>query len=203
MGQRHSWHFSVCGVSFSVLSAGFWVGDGRSGTQFSGGGRPAWFSPVFLCHMADKRASPRLRASLPPVFQFSRPTRRGGWVFSRCRRWVKGNLRRERRGRFFKGRKARGFSTGLLYEEPCRLMLWTFHRLDGQGRGMGPDGMRRWRPRLLRGGFSLVPQPAWLAREGDWPVASLREGRGIGMGQGGALSPWMGRVGFPGFLVPP
>ena len=31
------------------------VGDGRSGTRFSGGGRPAWFSPVFLCHMADKR----------------------------------------------------------------------------------------------------------------------------------------------------
>ena len=93
-------------------SVGFWVGDGRSGTQFSGGGRPTWVQPRVPVSHGRQARGPRQRASLPPVFQFSRPTRRGGWVFSRCRRWVKGNLRRERRGEVSKGLTARGFWQG-------------------------------------------------------------------------------------------
>ncbi len=50
--------------------------------------------------------------------------------------------------------------------------------------------------------LSLVPQPACLARESDWPVAPIREGRGIGMGQG-VESSGSGLGGFPGVLVPP
>ncbi len=107
-----------CGVWVCILFVWFWAGDGRSGTQFSGGGRPAWFSPVFLCHMADKRGGSSPEGVSATSFQFSsRPTRRGGWVFSRRRRWVNGNLRRERRGRCSKGRKARVFSARLLFEE--------------------------------------------------------------------------------------
>ncbi len=125
---------------------GFWFvcweesDDGGLGFGFRGREASLVQPRVSVSHGRQARGS-RQRASLPPVFQFSRPTRRGGWVFSRCRRWVKGNLRGERRGRFFKGHKAGGFSAGLLCEEPCRLMLWTFHRLDGQGRGTGPCGV--------------------------------------------------------------
>ena len=45
---------------------------------------------VHVSHGRQARR-PRLRASLPPVFQSS-PTHSEGWagVFSRCRRWVMG-----------------------------------------------------------------------------------------------------------------
>ena len=55
----------------------------------------------------------------------------------------------------------------------------VFPSPEGQGRGTGPDGMRRWR-RLLE------PQAA-----------------GRPLGWAWTLSPRVGRVGFPGFLVPP
>ena len=40
-----------------------------------------------------------------------------GNTFSHCRRWVKGNLRGERRGRFFQGRNSPRFFGRVLYEE--------------------------------------------------------------------------------------
>ena len=52
------------------------------------------------------------------------------------------------------------------------------------GKGRGTLGVRRWRPRLLEGRLFACAATCLPRREGDWPVASLREGRGLGMGQG-------------------
>ncbi len=94
--------YSTVGFSFSFCV--FWRGSAMEGPGLSFRGREACLVQprVPVSHGRQAKCS-RLRASLPPVFQFSRPTRRGGWVFSRCRRWVKGDLRRERRGRCFQG----------------------------------------------------------------------------------------------------
>ena len=103
--------YSVLGFRFSFCL--FWRGSAMEGPGLSFRGREASLvQPRVPVSRGRQARGSRQRASLPPVFQFSRPTRRGGWVFSRCRHWFYGDLRRERRGRFFKGRKARVFRQG-------------------------------------------------------------------------------------------
>ena len=66
-------------------------------------------------------------------------------------------------------------------------MLWTFHRLDGQGRVTGPGGMRRWRPRLL-GDDVFACAATFLPRKGAIGRSPLQE-RGEVLGWARALSP--------------
>ena len=80
-------------------------------------------------------------------------------------------------------------------------MLWTFHRLDGQGRVTGPVGWGDGVPDVSGMTYSLVPQPACLTRGAIG--RSPPYGRGEVLGWARALSPRSGLGGFPGFLVPP
>ncbi len=59
-----------CGVWVCILSVGFWVGDGRSGTQFQGAGGQPGSAPCSCVTWQTSEGNPRLRASLPPVFSF-------------------------------------------------------------------------------------------------------------------------------------
>ena len=63
-GGIQLWGFWFCSVRW-VLGRRWKVRDSDSG-----GGRPAWFSPVFLWICGRQARGSRLRASLPPVFQF-------------------------------------------------------------------------------------------------------------------------------------
>ena len=124
--------YSVVGRGFDC-SFGFWVGDGRSGTSVSGGGRPAWFSPVLpvVTWQTSEEASPE-GVSTTSFSVFLAHSEGWGGVFSAAVAGLMGNLRGETTGEIFsKGHRARGFSAGLLSEERADLMLWTFHRLDG------------------------------------------------------------------------
>ena len=103
------------GAEVGLFGCGGWVcilSVLRGGRQWkvrdsvSGGGRPAWFSPVFLCYVADKRGVLARGHLYHQFFIFLDPLGGVGNTFSRCRRWVNGNLRRERRGRFFQGRNS-------------------------------------------------------------------------------------------------
>ena len=145
--------YSTVGFSFSFCV--FWRGSAMEGPGLSFRGREARLVQprVPVSHGRQARGS-RQRASLPPVFQFSRPTRRGGWVFSRSVAGLKGISEGNDGGDVSKGLTARGFWPGIcgahLGKGPlhgtCRIILWTFHRLDGWGRGTRPvvRGLRPW-----------------------------------------------------------
>ena len=119
-----------------------------------------------------------MRASLPPVL--ADPLGGVGSTFSRCRRWLYGGFRRERRGRCFQGRKGprclarreRGSFRQGSFEGSVPLKIVDHPSPWSQGRGTGPGGMRRWR-RLL------VPRAC---------------ARAVGMGLGVESSGWVGWV---------
>ena len=98
------------------LSVGFWVGDGRPGTRFSGGGRPAWFSPVFLCYMADKRGVLARGRLCHQFLSFPDPLGGVGRCFLAAVAGLMGISEGNDGGDVSKGHKARGFSAGLLSE---------------------------------------------------------------------------------------
>ena len=158
-------------------SFGFWVGDGRSGTQFSGGGRPAWFSPVFLLWHGRQAREPRQRASLPPVFQFGW-THSEGWVarFLAAVAGLMGVSEGNDGGDFSKGRNS------------PRVLARRMRGAYRQG------SIVRSVP------FSVVdlPSPGWL---GKGHGARVRGGVTSPTSRG--LHPRAGLAGFPGFLVPP
>ena len=160
----------------------------------SGGGRPAWFSPVLLLSRGRQARGSRLRASLPPVL--ADPLGGVGSTFSRCRRWLCGNLRRERRGRYFQGRKGprclarreRGSFGQGSFEGSVPLKLWTIHRL-GVREGSRDLVLRRWRRSLVpracaravgmglgvessggSGGLPWVFGSSFGFRVSDWPI---------------------------------
>ena len=101
------------GLGFhSVLSVLEGVGDGRSGTQFQGaGGQPGSAPCSCVTWQTSEGFSPE-GVSTTSFSIFPDPLGGVGGVFSRCRRWVNGDLRGERRGRFSKGHKARVFRQG-------------------------------------------------------------------------------------------
>ncbi len=145
----------------------------------SGGGRPAWFSPVLLWVCGRQARGSRLRASLPPVL--ADPLGGVGSTFSRCRRWLYGGLRRERRGRYFQGRKGprclarreRGSFGQGSFEGSVPLKIVDHPSPDGgQGRGTGPGGMRRWRR-------SLEPRACARAVGMGWGVESSGGSSGL------------------------
>ncbi len=169
-------HIRLWGGGVCTLSIGFWVGDGRSGTRARGAGYEPGSAPCFCGYVADKREGLRLRASLPPVL--ADPLGGVGSTFSRCRRWLYGGLRRERRGRCFQGRKGprclarreRGSFGQGSFEGSVPLKIVDHPSPWSQGRGTGPGGMRRWRR---------------FPPEADVPAcaADLREGRWDGLGR--------------------
>ena len=95
----------VCGVfGFVFCLVGF--GSAMEGPGLSFRGREASLVqpcvPVVSWQTSEGFVA--RRASLPPVFQsWLDPLGGVGSTFSRCRRWVNGGLRRERRRRFFQG----------------------------------------------------------------------------------------------------
>ena len=143
-----------CGVFIFVLCVLEGVGDGRSGTRFSGGGRPAWFSPVFLCHMADKRGVLARGRLCHQFFSFPDPLGGVGGCFLAAVAGLTGISEGNDGGDVSKGLTARGFWPGICgahlgkgpVQGTCRIILWTFHRLDGWGRGTRPvvRGLRPW-----------------------------------------------------------
>ena len=179
------------GVWFWLLGSRRW----KVRDSDSGGGRPAWFSPVFLWIRGRQARGSRLRASLPPVL--ADPLGGVGSTFSRCRRWLCGNLRRERRGRYFQGRKGprclarreRGSFGQGSFEGSVPLKIVDPPSPGSQGRVTGPNVVRRWRRLLVpracaravgmglgvesSGGSSGLP---WVFgssfgfRVSDWPI---------------------------------
>ena len=142
------------------------VGEGRRWKvrdSDSGGGRPAWFSPVLLWVRGRQARGSRLRASLPPVL--ADPLGGVGSTFSRCRRWLCGNLRRERRGRYFQGRKGprclarreRGSFGQGSFEGSVPLKIVDHPSPGSQGRVTGP-GVEEMAPVACAAGL----------REGRW-----------------------------------
>ena len=87
------------------------------GLGFQGaGGQPGSAPCSCVTWQTGEQVSPEgVSATSFSVF----PTHSEGWGtrFLAAVAGLKGNLRGERRGRFFKGLIARGFSAGLLYEE--------------------------------------------------------------------------------------
>ena len=136
-------HIRLWGGGVCTLSIGFWVGDGRSGTRAQGAGYEPGSAPCFCGYVADKREGLRLRASLPPVL--ADPLGGVGSTFSRCRRWLYGGLRRERRGRCFQGRKGprclarreRGSFGQGSFEGSVPLKIVDHPSPGSQGRGYG------------------------------------------------------------------
>ena len=176
MSYLRLWGF---GLSVCFGGGGRWkVRDSVSGV-----GIRAWFSPVFLWIRGRQARGPRLRASLPPVL--ADPLGGVGRTFSHCHRWLYGDLRSERRGRFFQGRngprclarRERGsFRQGSSVRR-VPLKIVDLPSPDGdQGRGHG------------------------IRLEEMAPVAcAAGRRRGRPLGWAWALSPRVGRVGFPGF----
>ncbi len=86
-----------------VLSVGFWVGDGRSGTQFQGaGGQPGSAPCSCVTWQTSEGFSPE-GVSTTSFSVWLDPLGGVGNTFSRCRRWVKGESPRGTTGEIFQG----------------------------------------------------------------------------------------------------
>ena len=159
------------GFGFSVCL--FWRGRRwKVLDSDSGGGRPAWFSSVFLWVRGRQARGSRLRASLPPVFQFLL-THSEGWGarFLTAVAGLWGSPKGTRRGRYFQGRKGprclarreRGsFGQGSFVRSVPLRVVDLPSPDGGSGKGYGT----RW-------GEEMAPVAC---------AAGLREGRWDGLG---------------------
>ena len=147
----------------------------------SGGGRPAWFSLVFLGVRDREARGPRLGAASTTRLLWA--TRRGGERFLAAVAGCMGISEGSDGGDFPRAvrpeclaRRERGYSGRGPLQGTCRLVIWTSHRLMG-----------------LREGI------AGALDRGDG-VGRLSRGPARGpLGWAETLSPLVGRVGFPGF----
>ena len=122
-------------------------GDGRSGTQIQGaGGQPGSAPCSCVTWQTSEETSPE-GVSTTSYSVLPGPLGGVGRCFLAAVAGFMGISEGNDGGDFPRAVRPEFFGRAHKLAS-CRLMLWTFHRLDGWGgRGTGPGGMRGWRPR--------------------------------------------------------